>query len=54
MDKNKILTILNDWNFWHQDLPYGLLRKDYLQDLQRYLKTNQIVVIQGPRRAAKS
>lgn len=54
MDKNDILNILNDWNLWKQDLETGIPRSDYLNKLQGYLSTDQIIVIAGPRRSGKS
>ena len=54
MDKNGILNLLNDWNLWKQDLETGIQRSDYLNRLQGYLSTDQIIVITGPRRSGKS
>lgn len=54
MDKNKLLSILNDWNFWNHNLKTGQERPGYLNRLEALLKTNQIVVITGPRRSGKS
>ncbi|MFH1653953.1 MAG: ATP-binding protein [Pseudomonadota bacterium] len=54
MNKNEILSILNDWNFWKQELDIGILRTNYLNRLHAILKTGQIIVIKGPRRAGKS
>ncbi len=54
LDKNSLLSILNDWNLWNHDLKTGVERRGYLEKLQAWLKTNQILVITGPRRAGKS
>ncbi len=54
MDKNNILSILNDWNFWKKELPSGIKRTAYVDRLHAALATRQIIVITGPRRAGKS
>lgn len=54
MDKNEIINILNDWNFWKKDLESGVVRQSYLDKLRGFLKTKQIVVITGARRSGKS
>lgn len=54
MDKNKIIEILQDWNFWKKDQDTGIIRNDYLTKLKNYLETNQIITITGARRAGKS
>ena len=30
MDKNELIAILKDWNFWDNDLPTGIFR-DWLR-----------------------
>lgn len=47
MNKNEIIAILNDWNFWKGGLDSGIGRPIYLNRLQDFLKTDQIVVITG-------
>ncbi|MBI5192091.1 MAG: ATP-binding protein [Nitrospirae bacterium] len=54
MNKNEIITILNDWNFWKGKLNVGKERSSYRNRIQQFLKTNQIVVITGARRSGKS
>lgn len=54
MDKNEILQILNDWNFWKNELDVGIPRRRHLDRLQGLLSTEQVVVVTGPRRAGKS
>jgi len=54
MNKNEIIEILQDWNFWKKDLESGIERSTYLNKLKDFLETNQIVVITGARRAGKS
>lgn len=54
MDKNEIIKILEDWNFWKTDQDLGLIREHYLDRLEGFLKSNQVIVITGPRRSGKS
>ncbi len=54
MDKNEIIQILNDWNFWNKEQKIGVLRPDYLGRLESLLSSNQVITITGPRRAGKS
>jgi len=54
MDKNEIFKILEDWNFWKNDLETGITRPFYLDRLKRFSATNQILVIKGARRSGKS
>lgn len=54
MDKNEIIKILEDWNFWKKDLETGITRPFYLDRLRRFIATNQIMVIKGARRSGKS
>ncbi len=54
MNKNEIIEILQDWNFWKKDLEDGIERTVYLDKLKSFLGTGQIVTITGARRAGKS
>ncbi|MCK4820978.1 ATP-binding protein, partial [bacterium] len=54
MDKNEIIHILNDWNFWNNDQKTGVLRPGYLARIEALLSSNQVITITGPRRAGKS
>lgn len=54
MDKNAILSVLNDWNSWNTSQKIGVLRPVYLDRLNAALSTPQVIVITGPRRAGKS
>lgn len=54
MDKNQILEILNDWNFWKKDIGTGIERKNYLALSQRFLQPNVILALMGVRRSGKS
>jgi len=54
MDKERIIEILNTWNFWNKDLEVGILRKGYLDKLLEFIKTDKIISIIGVRRSGKS
>ncbi len=54
MENEKIIEILNDWNFWKKDLNIGVYRKKYLERINKLLKTEQIIAITGVRRSGKS
>ena len=54
MNKNEILEVLEDWNFWRKDQDTGFIRLQYLEQLQSLKDSNQIIVITGARRSGKS
>lgn len=54
MNKNELLEILEDWNFWNKDLDIGLSRDPYLSILNKLLPSQQVKVITGVRRSGKS
>ena len=54
MNKNEVIKILYDWNFWDKDLDTGIERNIYVDKLVKYLDTNLVCVITGARRSGKS
>jgi len=55
MQKNQILEILSDWNFWAKEVNTGITREEYLDTFINLItKTNQIICIAGIRRSGKS
>lgn len=54
MEKEELLSILNDWNFWEKDLDSGVGRDSYLNVLNKMLPSQQIKIITGARRSGKS
>lgn len=54
MTKNEIIQILNDWNFWNNELKIGIPRQGYLSRLHDLFSSNFVIAITGPRRAGKS
>lgn len=54
MDKNELIKILEDWNFWKKDLNVGVIRDSYLGVLEKMLHSEQVKIITGARRSGKS
>ncbi len=54
MDKNEIIRILKDWNFWDREQNTGFERDKYTSRLREIMSTGHIAVVTGPRRAGKS
>lgn len=54
MNKNELLKILDDWNFWGKELKSGVDRNSYLGVLEKRLSSQQVKVITGARRSGKS
>jgi predicted AAA+ superfamily ATPase len=54
MDKNQIIEILEEWNFWKHELETGMERKEYVDRALKFLEANVVVALVGVRRAGKS
>ncbi len=54
MNKTDIFRILADWNFWENSQDTGFFRPEPVGGLKELIKTGQIAVVTGPRRAGKS
>src|SRR3989338_3660272 len=54
INKELIIEILEDWNFWKKEPDTGILRESYVKKLEQFSQTEQVVVITGVRRAGKS
>lgn len=54
MNKEKIIEILNEWNFWKKDIDTGIKREKYLNKIIEYIKSDKIISIIGVRRSGKS
>ncbi|MBU4349747.1 AAA family ATPase, partial [bacterium] len=54
MDKNEIIKIFGDWNFWDKDLNTGINRPYYLNKIKSFYESSHIIVITGARRSGKS
>lgn len=54
MQKEQIMEVLLLWNFWERNIDVGIPRDEYLSQIQRYLKTDEIITLTGVRRSGKS
>ncbi len=54
MEREEVLRILLDWNYWGDYKDESIERRGYINELNRLLKTGEIAVIKGVRRAGKS
>ena len=54
MDKEKIIEILSDWNFWKKDLDIGIYRENYLKKFLEFIESDKVISIVGVRRSGKS
>ena len=54
LTKDKILEILNDWNFWHKDITPGISREKYQEKLLTHYNIGLAVSLIGLRRSGKS
>lgn len=54
MEKTRIVEVLSKWNFWNRDLDTGILRKSYVDELLKFVKTDKIISIVGVRRSGKT
>ncbi|MBI5206758.1 MAG: ATP-binding protein [Candidatus Firestonebacteria bacterium] len=54
MNSEQIIKALLLWNFWEKDIDTGIPRSEYLNSINRYLTTDEIIVLSGVRRSGKS
>ncbi len=54
MEKDRIIEILDEWNFWSRTPDTGIPREEYLERFENMIKTGQVVFITGVRRSGKS
>ena len=54
MERDEVLRILLDWNYWGDYKDESIERQGYIKELNRLLKIGEITVIKGVRRAGKS
>ena len=54
MKNERIIEILESWNFWTSNRDTGIERTGYLDELERLSRTGQIIAITGARRTGKS
>jgi len=54
MNKDEILSILLDWNFWKKDIDIGIERKEYIEKALKYMDSNMVICLYGVRRSGKT
>ncbi len=54
MRREELIEILDDWNFWKNDLASGKNREEYVEKCLKFLKVNVVSSIIGIRRSGKS
>lgn len=54
VEKDRIIEVLDSWNFWSRDLDAGFDRPNYLRRLEYLAGSGQVVVVTGVRRSGKS
>ncbi|BCD62092.1 hypothetical protein NitYY0826_C0961 [Nitratiruptor sp. YY08-26] len=54
MEKEKIIEILNEWNYWNRPLPFTYSREKYESEIDKKYKTGEIIFLKGVRRSGKS
>ncbi len=54
MNHNEIINTLILWNFWEKEINTGIIRSKYLEKIQRFLETDEIIALTGIRRSGKS
>ena len=54
MEKEKIIEILNEWNYWDREIPFTVKRDRYDDKISKFVNKNEVLVIKGVRRSGKS
>lgn len=54
MNKEKIIEILNEWNFWKKEIQTGVERSGILNKLLEFIASDKVISIVGVRRSGKS
>jgi len=54
MQKEKIIEILNEWNYWNRPLPQTIHRNNYEIEINKKYQTEEIIFLKGVRRSGKS
>jgi len=54
MDKDEIIGALLLWNFWEKEIATGIPRQGYLERINKFLPTDEVVALTGVRRCGKS
>jgi len=54
MDKQEIISVLEEWNFWSKPFKESFNRPSYELEIESKSKTNEIIFLKGVRRSGKS
>ena len=54
MEKEQIIEILNEWNYWNRELPRTVQRNSYDDKISKFINKDEVLVIKGVRRSGKS
>ncbi|RLA77960.1 MAG: hypothetical protein DRG78_16190 [Epsilonproteobacteria bacterium] len=54
MEKQEIIEILSEWNYWDRELPPTVKRDSYDEKISKYIEKDEVLVIKGVRRCGKS
>ena len=55
MEKEQIMRVLEEWNFWNRDISKQVGReRQHTEEIERFMEEREIITISGPRRAGKS
>lgn len=55
MEKDQIIKVLEEWNFWNRDIEkYVGKERKHTKKIDKFMKEREIITISGPRRAGKS
>lgn len=54
MEKEKIIEVLDEWNYWSRTPDSGISREPYLELFEKLKTTEQVIFITGVRRSGKT
>ncbi|MEM2948267.1 MAG: ATP-binding protein [Candidatus Anstonellales archaeon] len=55
MEKESILRVLEEWNFWNRDISrYVGKEREHLRMIEKFIEEREIITLSGPRRSGKS
>ncbi len=54
MEAEEIIRVLRTWNLWDKDTEVGIPRKEYVNEMLKYLEMRHILILKGVRRCGKT
>ncbi|MFH1915795.1 MAG: ATP-binding protein [Nanoarchaeota archaeon] len=54
ISETELLGLLKEWNLWDQDIPTGIDRSRYVQQILPLIKRKEVLILKGIRRSGKS